>query len=89
LAAPPEVPTAPAASARVGECPIQINRPSIGDYSLGELVRVIHWIESDTLLRPEDDLLAETMRVLGFKRRGPNITTAITRAIAETRRLTD
>jgi Arc/MetJ family transcription regulator len=50
-----------------------------------ELVAVIHWIESDTLLRTEDDLLAETMRVLGFKRRGPNITSAISRAIAQAR----
>jgi Arc/MetJ family transcription regulator len=50
-----------------------------------DLVAVIHWIESDTLLRTEDDLLAETMRVLGFKRRGPNITSAISRAIAQAR----
>ena len=36
------------------------------EYSTAELVAVIRWIESDTLLRTEDELLAETMRVLGF-----------------------
>jgi Arc/MetJ family transcription regulator len=46
---------------------------------------VIHWIESDTLLRTEDDLLAETMRTLGFKRRGPNITATLHRAITQAR----
>ncbi len=82
---PAEAPAAPAVSARAGECPIRTHRPAIADYSLAELVRLIHWIESDTLLRTEDDLLAETMRVLGFKRRGPNITSAIERAITQAR----
>jgi hypothetical protein len=85
LASPPEVAPAPATSARVGECPIPTHRSSISDYTMRDLVAVIHWIESDTLLRTEDDLLAETMRVLGFKRRGPNITSAISRAIAQAR----
>jgi very-short-patch-repair endonuclease len=88
LASPPEVAPAPATSARAGECPIPTHRPTITDYTLPELVSVIHWIESDTLLRTEDDLLAETMRILGFKRRGPNITTAIQRAITQARRPT-
>jgi very-short-patch-repair endonuclease len=82
--ADPVSPT-PAASARVGECPIPTHRAAIGDYSTSELVSVIHWIESDTLLRTEEELLAETVRVLGFKRRGPNITTAIERAITQAR----
>ncbi len=85
VAALPEAAPTPAASGRTGECPIRTNRPAIGDYTLAELVEVIHWIESDTLLRTEDDLLAETMRTLGFKRRGPNITSAITRAITQAR----
>jgi Arc/MetJ family transcription regulator len=46
----------------------------------------IRWIESDTLLRTEDELLAETMQVLGFTRKGSNITGAIKRAIAQARR---
>jgi very-short-patch-repair endonuclease len=79
-------PAPPAASARAGECPIRTHRPTIADYSLTELVRVIRWIESDTLLRTEEDLLTEAIRVLGFKRRGPNITTAIDRAITQARR---
>jgi very-short-patch-repair endonuclease len=84
-APPPEVPAVPAVSCRIGECPIPTHRSSISDYTMRELVAVIRWIESDTLLRTEDDLLAETMRVLGFKRRGPNITTAIYRAITQAR----
>jgi very-short-patch-repair endonuclease len=86
---PPEAPTASATSMRAGECPIPTRRPSITDYSMSELVAVIHWIESDTLLRPEDDLLSEAIRVLGFKRRGPNIVSAIERAITEARRPAD
>ncbi len=84
-APPPDVPAAPAVSGRTGECPIPTHRSSISDYTMHELVAVIRWIESDTLLRTEDDLLAETMRVLGFKRRGPNITAAIHRAITRAR----
>ena len=42
----------------------------------------MRWIESDTLLRTEDELLAETMRTLGFTRRGSKITAALTAAIA-------
>jgi very-short-patch-repair endonuclease len=78
-------PAAPAASGRVGDCPIRTHRPSITDYTLPELVVAIRWIESDTLLRTEEDLLAETMQVLGFTRKGSNITATIKRAIAQAR----
>ena len=53
---------------------------------MAELVTVVRWIESDTLLRTEDELVAETMRVLGFIRKGSNITGAIRQAIAQARR---
>jgi len=53
---------------------------------MAELVTVIRWIESDTLLRTEDELLAETMQVLGFMRKGSSITGAIRQAIALARR---
>jgi hypothetical protein len=46
-----------------------------------ELVEVVRWIESDTLLRTEEELLLETIRVLGFSRRGKKITAAIDNAI--------
>jgi very-short-patch-repair endonuclease len=71
---------------RPGPCPIWIHRGSIGEYSMSELATLARWIESDTLLRTEDQLLAEMMRVLGFMRRGSKITAALTNAIAWSRR---
>lgn len=78
--------TADRAPGRMGACPIRTHRGGIGEYSMAELVDAIRWIESDTLLRTEDELLAETMRVLGFTRKGSNITGAIKGAIAQARR---
>ena len=72
-------------SGRAGVCPVRTHRGGIDEYSTGELVTVIRWIESDTLLRTEDELLAEAMRVLGFARKGSKITGAITRAVALSR----
>jgi very-short-patch-repair endonuclease len=71
---------------RAGPCPVHTHRGGITEYTTSDLVAAIRWIESDTLLRTEDELLAETMRVLGFARRGSNITTAIKRAIPLARR---
>ena len=67
---------------RAGLCPIRTHRDSIDDYSPTELVAVVRWIESDTLLRTEAQLLAEMMRTLGFARKGWKITAALTTAIA-------
>ena len=47
--------------------------------------RVVRWIESDGQLRTRDELLAEVMRELRFKRRGSRIVEAIERAIAAER----
>ena len=44
------------------------------------------WIQSDTLLRTEDDLRREMMEELGFKQMGTRIKRALTRAIQQTRR---
>jgi very-short-patch-repair endonuclease len=71
---------------RVGPCPVPTGRGSISEYSLAELTAVIRWIESDTLLRTEDELLAEAVSVLGFGRRGSRITAAVNAAIAQARR---
>jgi very-short-patch-repair endonuclease len=79
-------PTAPPSSGRLGECPIRTHRPAIADYSMPELITLIRWIESDTLLRTEEDLLAEAIRVLGFRRRGSTITATLQRAITQARR---
>ena len=59
---------------------------SITDYSQERLVALARWIESDTLLRTEDDLVREMMDELGFKRAGKRITDALRRAIGESRR---
>ena len=67
---------------RAGSCPIATHRSSIDEYTPGELATVVRWIESDTLLRTEEELLAETMRTLGFTRKGSKITAALTDAIA-------
>jgi very-short-patch-repair endonuclease len=55
---------------------------AITEYSLGELIQVARWIRSDTLLRTEEQMLAEMMRELGFKRRGSRIIGELRRAIA-------
>jgi very-short-patch-repair endonuclease len=73
------------ASRRSGLPPVRPGRGSIAEYSTRELVELIRWIESDTLLRTEDQLLAEAMAHLGFQRRGPNIVAAISDAIARAR----
>ena len=76
---------ASAASGRPEPCPIWTYRSSIDDYNGDELVAVIRWIESDTLLRTEDALLAEVMQILHFPRKSPKIAAALTAAIAKAR----
>lgn len=58
---------------------------SIADYSSAQLAQLARWIESDSLLRTEEDLLREMMEELGFRRRGKRITDTLTRAIRESR----
>lgn len=69
-----------------GPCPVDGSRGSIEAYSAQELVTLIRWIESDTLLRTRDQLIEEAMFELGFKRRGSKIVDAISRAIDAGRR---
>ena len=59
---------------------------TIADYSPEELVRLVHWIESDTLLRTEDELRREMMDELGFKQMGSRIKRALTQAIQQAQR---
>ena len=70
---------------RSGLCPVPGGRGSIDEYSESEIVAVVRWIESDTLLRTEQELLLEVMHQLGFHRRGSKIESAITAAIAQAR----
>lgn len=57
----------------------------IAEYPPEQLVELIRWIESDTLLRTEEQVLQEVMRELGFKRRGTRISAAVSAALARAR----
>jgi hypothetical protein len=45
----------------------------------------IRWIESDGLLRTKVELREETIRTLGYRRRGPRIIAALDEAIDQIR----
>jgi very-short-patch-repair endonuclease len=64
-----------------GPCPVRLGRPGIDDYSANELGQLIRWIEADTLLRTKEQLLDETIQLLGFRRRGKRIVAAVELAI--------
>lgn len=82
----PDTPDTPPPARRRVTGPVAANRPGgIDAYTRAELVATLRWIESDTLLRTEDELLDETMSVLGFSRKGSKIVTAITDAIRYSR----
>jgi len=71
----PQVPT------RKGPRPAVRRGLPIDGYTTYDLVRMISWIESDTLLRTDFDLVAEVMKELGFQRQGSRIVGAISAAI--------
>ena len=52
-------------------------------------MELVGWIESDGLLRTDEDLMAEMQRELGFKRRGKRIEDALARAIRRARPVGD
>ena len=58
----------------------------ITEYSERELVAVVRWLCSDTLLRTDDELFDEFMAELGFRRRGSRIRAAFDNALAKARR---
>ena len=62
------------------------NRGGIARYSTGELAALARWIASDTLLRTDEELMAEMRSELGFQRRGSRIDAALQRAIDRVRR---
>jgi hypothetical protein len=53
----------------------------IDEYSHSQLRAVVRWVKSDTLLRTQDQLLAEVMKELGFQKRGSRIVAVLTAAI--------
>ena len=58
---------------------------SITDYSHSQLVSLVRWIESDTLLRTDEDVMREMINELGFKRSGSRIREAVDSAIKDAR----
>jgi hypothetical protein len=58
----------------------------IDQYSPRQLAQLVTRIESDGMLRTEDELVDEVKDELGFSRRGKNIVAGITAAIALSRR---
>jgi len=64
-----------------GVRPLIGRRAAITDYYPSELVALVDWVESDTLLRSEAQLVDELTRELGFRRRGSRIQAALIRAI--------
>jgi very-short-patch-repair endonuclease len=57
----------------------------IHEYWRHQLVEIVKWIESDDLLRTEDEVIDEAMRELGFRRRGANIVATLRWAVREAR----
>lgn len=57
----------------------------IDEYWDHQLVEIVRWIESDDLLRTEDELVVEAMEELGLQRRGTKIVSALRSAIRRAR----
>lgn len=73
-------------STRSGARPQTVPGASITDYADTRLVELIRWIESDTLLRTEDQLFEAFIAQLGFRRRGHRIRAAFDRVLPIARR---
>ena len=82
-ATPPIVPPPPAAPTgkQRGPRPDLHPRGQIDAFTDGELQAMVRYVESDTLLRAREDLIAEVMTELGFERRGKKIVSRIGAAI--------
>ena len=76
-------PAPKAAPTRQGPSPIPYaDGLPISFWDPEELVQLIRWIESDTLLRTDDELIEAAMKELGYKRHGSRIVSALQEAIA-------
>lgn len=69
-----------------GPKPAVPRRARINEYTQQELVALVQWINSDGLLRTDEQIIDELMDELGFKRRGARIDEAIRGAIAQVAR---
>jgi very-short-patch-repair endonuclease len=75
----------PATAQRPGERPDVVPGRPITEYSPDELVALVRWIESDTLLRTEDEVVEAARKELGFRRGGSRINAALAAAVANAR----
>ena len=88
--APPDEPPPEAPPERSGPRP---NVPRVGTHGYDnithyhdhQLEALARWIDSDGLLRTDEQLMAEMQRELGFRRRGKRIEDALARAIRRAR----
>jgi very-short-patch-repair endonuclease len=80
-------PSAPEETLSRGQRPAIVAWGRIDEFTDDDLRAMVRWVESDTLLRTEDFLLAEVMRECGFERRGSKIVRRITHAIRDVRGL--
>jgi hypothetical protein len=73
------------AGGRTGDKPVAGDGRPITAYTDDELVALIGWIESDTRLRTDDELLEDAVLELGYARQGTRITERLRKAIAMAR----
>jgi very-short-patch-repair endonuclease len=79
-------PAGPPPSRRSGAKPSVTLGMPITEYSDKTLIDLVRWIESDTLLRTEDEVFDEFVLALGFRRRGSRIRAAFDRVLPTARR---
>ncbi|UWP82104.1 AAA domain-containing protein [Dactylosporangium fulvum] len=82
---PPVEDAPPADDTRALPRPVFAPGRPIGEYPHALLVDLIRWIESDTLLRTEEQVVEEARKELGFKRGGTRINAALAAALADAR----
>lgn len=80
----PTAAVSPSSLKRNGPAPVRPGR-SIMEYTSRQVRQTVQWVKSDGLLYTDEELLTETMKALGFRRRGPRIVNAINQAIAAER----
>jgi hypothetical protein len=70
---------------RNGLQPSLSRKASIDDYSDGELLRYAQWVQSDGLLRTDEDMMNELFEALPFARRGARIRQRLERVVRRLR----
>ena len=92
---PAPEPVEPAAQAAPDPTPPQPQRgpkPNVGpkrpitEFSTRQIREIIDWVNSDGILRTQDETIQEVSRALGFQRRGSRIDAAISNALLLSRR---